>query len=149
MIVLDTNVLSALMRTQPEPVVVDWLDRQSADSIWITAITQGRVPRQRNARDEGIPNVHRTPGLLPLGRQRRGMSGGGAGEREHPVFQFRFQQTCEGDFQNLSLPTIRQQGQPQAGFELATRNRRHFEGLTVPVVNPWEDPEPKAPGDLA
>lgn len=31
---------------------------------------------------------------------------------------------------------------------LATRNRRHFEGLTVPVVNPWEGAEPEAPGDL-
>ena len=26
---------------------------------------------------------------------------------------------------------------------LATRNHRHFEGLTVPVVNPWEDAEPQ------
>lgn len=39
MIILDTNVLSALMHTPPAAVVVDWLDRQSADSIWITTIT--------------------------------------------------------------------------------------------------------------
>ena len=37
--ILDTNVLSALMRTPPEAVVVAWLDRQSADAIWITTIT--------------------------------------------------------------------------------------------------------------
>jgi hypothetical protein len=39
MIVLDTNVLSALMQRQPDPVVVAWLDRQPSESVWITAIT--------------------------------------------------------------------------------------------------------------
>ncbi len=39
MIVIDTNVLSALMREVPERPVVDWLDRQAAESIWITSIT--------------------------------------------------------------------------------------------------------------
>jgi hypothetical protein len=38
-IVLDTNVLSALMRTDPDVVVVEWLDRQPADSLWLTSIT--------------------------------------------------------------------------------------------------------------
>ena len=32
MIVLDTNVLSALMRTRPEEPVVEWLDHQPADT---------------------------------------------------------------------------------------------------------------------
>jgi predicted nucleic acid-binding protein len=39
MIILDTNVLSALMRTTPEAPVVAWLDRQPAESVWITSIT--------------------------------------------------------------------------------------------------------------
>src|SRR5580765_318297 len=39
MIILDTNVLSALMRTAPEGAVVAWLDRQPAESVWITSIT--------------------------------------------------------------------------------------------------------------
>ncbi|MGH8289456.1 MAG: PIN domain-containing protein [Steroidobacteraceae bacterium] len=39
MIILDTNVLSALMQTSPDVVVVDWLDQQPAESIWITGIT--------------------------------------------------------------------------------------------------------------
>jgi len=39
MIVIDTNVLSALMRAVPERPVVEWLDRQAAESIWITSIT--------------------------------------------------------------------------------------------------------------
>jgi toxin FitB len=37
MIILDTNVLSALMRVVPEARVVAWLDRQPAESVWITS----------------------------------------------------------------------------------------------------------------
>ncbi len=39
MIILDTNVLSALMQQQPDRQVVAWLDDQPAESIWINSIT--------------------------------------------------------------------------------------------------------------
>ena len=39
MIILDTNVLSALMQQTPDAVVLAWLDRQPRTSIWTTAIT--------------------------------------------------------------------------------------------------------------
>ena len=39
MIILDTNVLSTLMRKEPDAAVVDWVDRQPAESVWITSIT--------------------------------------------------------------------------------------------------------------
>ena len=39
MIILDTNVLSALMQAVPERKVVGWVDRQPQGSIWTTAIT--------------------------------------------------------------------------------------------------------------
>ena len=39
MIILDTNVLGALMRSVPDTTVVTWLDRQPAESVWITSIT--------------------------------------------------------------------------------------------------------------
>ena len=39
MILLDTNVLSALMRSEPEAVVVEWLDAQPSESIWTTSVT--------------------------------------------------------------------------------------------------------------
>ncbi len=39
MIILDTNVVSALMRNSPEPDVAKWLDRQPPSSIWTTSIT--------------------------------------------------------------------------------------------------------------
>jgi toxin FitB len=39
MVIIDTNVLSALMRERPDPVVVKWLDQQSFQSIWTTSVT--------------------------------------------------------------------------------------------------------------
>jgi toxin FitB len=39
MILLDTNVLSALMQHMPDPVVASWLDGQPAESIWTTSVT--------------------------------------------------------------------------------------------------------------
>ena len=39
MIILDTNVLSALMQQTPDPKVVAWLDARPRTSIWTTAIT--------------------------------------------------------------------------------------------------------------
>ena len=59
MIVLDTNVLSALMRTNPESVAVEWLDRQPADSVWLTSIT--------------VFEARFGLALLPKGRRRSGL----------------------------------------------------------------------------
>jgi toxin FitB len=39
MIILDTNVLSALMRNVPDPSVASWIDRQPQTSIWTNSIT--------------------------------------------------------------------------------------------------------------
>jgi len=38
-IILDTNVLSALMQATSDVRVVAWLDRQAPESIWTTSIT--------------------------------------------------------------------------------------------------------------
>src|SRR5204863_2852099 len=39
MILLDTNVISAVMLQTPDPSVIAWLDRQPRTSIWTTSIT--------------------------------------------------------------------------------------------------------------
>lgn len=43
MILLDTNVLSELMRPAPAAPVVAWLDVQNQDEMWISAITQAEI----------------------------------------------------------------------------------------------------------
>ena len=138
MIVLDTNVLSVLMRKSPEAIVVAWLDRQPAESVWITSIT--------------LFEARFGLALLPKGRRQR-------------VLEAAFGRLLEQDLENrvldfdsaaateaASLAAARQKaGRPVdmrdtqiAGIALArratlaTRNMRHFADLKVPVVDPWQ-----------
>ena len=43
MIILDTNVLSELMRPRPDPAVVGWMASQPASSLYTTSITQAEI----------------------------------------------------------------------------------------------------------
>lgn len=137
MILLDTNVLSALMRREPDRAVVTWLDDQPAESIWTTTITifevrtgiefvaQGRRRRQLEqafaallAEDLGgrVQSFDETAALaaasIAAARQRVG----------RPV-EIR-------DVQIAGIATARR-------ATLATRNTRHFADLDVELVDPW------------
>ena len=70
MIVLDTNVVSELMRATPEPEVLAWLDDQPTSTLFVTTITEAEILT-------GIA-------ILPDGRRRRGLTG--AAERAFGVF---------------------------------------------------------------
>lgn len=138
MIILDTNVLSALMQTQPDPQVVAWLDQQPANTIWISSIT--------------LFEAHYGLAIMADG-QRRSM------------LQQRFDQLVQEDLQNrvlmfdaaaarqAALLAARRKvaGRPVdmrdtfiagialgAKATLATRNTRHFDDIGTPVVNPWQ-----------
>lgn len=43
MIVLDTNVLSELMRSQPAPAVVAWVNRQARSMLYTTSISKAEI----------------------------------------------------------------------------------------------------------
>jgi toxin FitB len=43
LIVLDTNILSELMRLKPERIVFDWVARQPPASLYTTTITQAEI----------------------------------------------------------------------------------------------------------
>lgn len=137
MIILDTNVLSTLMRAEPETSVVAWLDRQPAESVWITSITlfEARL---------GLA-------LLPAGRRRQALQAAFAElleqDLENRVLDFDSAAATEA----ATLAATRQRaGRPVdmrdtqiAGIALArratlaTRNVRHFADLQIPVVDPW------------
>jgi predicted nucleic acid-binding protein len=137
MIVLDTNVISAVMRRQPDPVVIAWLDRQPPESVWTTAVT--------------VFAIHFGLDLLAPGRRRRQL-------------EEAFARALEEDFEARILPfernaareaaliaaRRRQAGRPVeirdaqiAGIvvarraTLATRNIRHFADLGAALVDPW------------
>ena len=139
MIILDTNVLSALMRTVPDAHVVAWLDRQPAESVWITSIT--------------LFEAYLGLALLPSGRRRRTLEAAFARllqeDLENRVLDFDSAAATEV----ASLAAARQKnGRPVdlrdtqiAGIALArratlaTRNVRHFRDLRILIVDPWAD----------
>lgn len=43
MILLDTNVLSELMKPAPEPAVIQWLDAQLDSQVFLPAITKAEI----------------------------------------------------------------------------------------------------------
>ena len=139
MIILDTNVLSALMHQQSDPQVVAWLDDQPAESIWLSSIT--------------LFEARYGLALLPAGRRK-------------DLLAKRFEEMVQDDLQNrvmffdthaaghaAQLAADRKtRGSPVdmrdtfiAGIALAcratlaTRNMRIFDDLSVPVANPWVD----------
>ncbi len=137
MIILDTNVLSTLMRQTPEVSVVAWLDRQPAESVWITSVTlfEARL---------GLA-------LLPKGRRQQGLEVAFArlqtDDLEDRVLDFDSAAATEAA---LLAAERQKRGRPVdmrdtqiAGIALArratlaTRNVRHFRDLKVPVVDPW------------
>jgi predicted nucleic acid-binding protein len=42
-ILLDTNVVSELMRTQPEQAVMEWFTKRTGDMFYVSAITQAEI----------------------------------------------------------------------------------------------------------
>ncbi len=137
MILLDTNVVSALMRPGDNRAVVSWLDRQPAVSIWTTAIT--------------VLEIRSGLLMMPNGRRRSAFEQAFAGLVQHDL---------EGRVQPFDLAAAeaaatlaaerQRNGRPIdlrdtqiAGIAvarravIATRNVRHFDDLSTPVVNPW------------
>jgi predicted nucleic acid-binding protein len=136
-IVLDTNVLSALMRREPDPAVVAWLDEQPGESIWTTAITvfevlfglellaRGRRRRQLEVAFSVAMTEDFEGRILPFDHDAAREAATRAAARRAagtPV-----------DFRDIEIAGI----VSARRATLATRNVRHFDGLGIAVVNPW------------
>lgn len=139
MIVLDTNVISELMRAEPNNAVLEWLTRQPIAGLFTTTITQAEILY-------GLA-------LLPEGKRRDGL-------RDAAYAMF------EEDFAGRILPfdtdaalaysdiaaERRLDGQPISQFDaqiagitrsrgagLATRNVRDFVNCDIMIVDPWTE----------
>lgn len=138
MIILDTNVLSALMHKVPDDAVVEWLDRQPPESIWITSITlfEARL---------GLA-------LLPEGKRRKALESAFVRLLEEDLENRVLDFDTGAANESAALAANRQRaGKPIdmrdtqiAGIALArhatlaTRNTRHFADLKIKVIDPWQ-----------
>jgi toxin FitB len=138
LVVLDTNVLSALMRHRSDEQVVAWLDVQPRSSVWTSAVT--------------VLEIRFGLQILPAGKRRNALIRAFdtliADKIEHRIAPF---DAAAAEHAGNLMAARHRQGRPGdlrdtmvAGIvlahhaTLATRNVRHFADLSVPVVNPWE-----------
>lgn len=139
MILLDTNVLSELMRPQPNPVVVDWINTHSSEAR-LSAITQAEISL-------GIA-------LLPDGKRRDALA---AAARQ--MFEEDFAGRClpfdtkaaehfarlVAERRRIGRPITTQDAQIAAialanNMPLATRNTEDFTAISaLTLENPWND----------
>jgi toxin FitB len=136
MIILDTNVLSALMQQQPEPRVVTWLDRQPRTSIWVTAVTVlevrfGLQILPRGKRHASLDQAFET--LLETIGRRVVTFDTAAAEQAGELMAARHRRGRPVELRDTMIA-----GMALAHHAtLATRNTAHFADISLPVVNPW------------
>jgi hypothetical protein len=136
-IILDTNVLSELMKAAPAPKVLRWVSAQAASSLYTTSITQAEI-------------LHGVL-LLPAGRKRNALA-----EGAEAMFAEDFADRVLAFGPDAAAPYARiaverkRRGRPISNFDaqiaaiarvngatLATRNVSDFDHCDVKVINPW------------
>ena len=138
MLLLDTNILSEIMRPEPDRKVADWIVRQPSDELFTAAICQAEIL-------SGLA-------FTPAGRRRAELE-----QAARAMF--------DDDFDGRILPfdteaaasyaelfaARRKAGRPSGtidlmlaaiarvrGTSVVTRNVADFEGAGVAIVNPWD-----------
>ncbi|CAG9166149.1 type II toxin-antitoxin system VapC family toxin [Cupriavidus pinatubonensis] len=139
MIVLDTNVLSELMRAQADSSVIGWLDRQEPASFAITAVTVAEL----------LYGIAR----LPDGRRKAGLQEAALQmlDEEFADRVLPFDEDAAVHYAALVSQRDRA-GRPISMADaqiaaicrhhaatLATRNSKDFEGTGLILANPWLD----------
>lgn len=137
MILLDTNVVSEPMRPAPEARVVEWIDTQPLETLYLSVIT--------------VAELRAGVALLPPGKRRTALHED-LEKRMLPLFAGRvvaFDLACTRTYAEL-MERTREAGRVIApvdgyiaaiaaahGFAIATRDAIPFEAAGLHVINPW------------
>jgi toxin FitB len=136
MIILDTNVLSALMRQLPDQNVVAWLDGQPRASIWTTSVTVLEVQFGLQILAVGKRRTLLTQAfeeLLSRIGQRVLPFDVSAAQQAGDLMAVRHRKGRPGDLRDTMIAGIAL----AQHATLATRNTVHFQDTSIPLVNPW------------
>ena len=139
MIVLDTNVISEPLRQAPESRVIEWIDAQPIETLYLSAIT--------------VAELRFGVAALPAGKRRDRLQES-LEKRALPLFAGRvlsFDMSASHSYGELmakartaGLAIGTADGYIAAiaaanGMMVATRDVSPFEAFGVAVINPWED----------
>jgi predicted nucleic acid-binding protein len=137
MIILDTNVLSEVLRTHPEPRVMEWLNGQPRASVFTTTITRAEI----------LYGIR----VMPAGKRRNGLWDAATKifDVDFDAQVLSFDSTAADEFAQISAAR-RAAGRPitqfdaqiagitrSRGAQLATRNVGDFEKCGFEVIDPW------------
>ena len=138
MILLDTNVVSEPLRPAPDPRVIEWIDAQPLETLFLSAIT--------------VAELRAGVALLPAGKRRSGLRQN-LEKRVLPLFAGRvlpFDLACTAAYAELiakaraaGLTVATTDGYIAAiaaanGFAVATRDTGAFEAAGAAVINPGQ-----------
>ena len=138
MIILDTNVLSELMKSQPDKSVVRWVGRRQATNLFITSLTQAEIlygleilpaGKRRTALKKAAKSMFELDfigRILPFDTKAAQLFATIAAERRkigRPISQVDAQIAAITRFHNATL---------------ATRNVDDFHECGIEIINPWE-----------
>ena len=134
---LDTNVVSELVRTAPEPKVLAWISAQAVGDLYLAAVTLGELTRGVVRLPDGRKRDRLTPWVtedLPRQFDNRILSF----DRETAVLWG----TLMGNGDRSGRPYAAADAQIAAtalrhGLIVVTRNSRDFQGMGVSLLDPW------------
>ena len=139
MIVLDTNVVSELMKSAPDAAVARWIADHQATSLYTTSITQAEVLH-------GIL-------LLPVGKRRTALEAAAEAmfDRDFGGRVLPFGGDAARAYAQIAAQR-RRSGRPISNFDaqiaaitrtaraaVATRNVGDYDDCGIKVLNPWDD----------
>jgi len=138
MILLDTNVLSALMLQTPDRYVVEWLDKQPRTSIWTTAITVFEIRfglqvmatgKRRSALLSAFEHL-----LANTIERRIAAFDDAAAQHAADLMAVRQKKGSLGELRDTMIAGIAL----ATHAAIATRNVKHFEDTSCLLINPWK-----------
>lgn len=138
MLVLDTNVISEVMKAKPDPQVIAWLDSQPANSVWTTTVSVFEISFGLNS--------------LPDGKRKRVLQ---------DAFEVMLTEDLGYHILDFDRAAANRAGEISAKLHglgrpvevrdvqiagivsvrhaiLATRNSKHFQDIDISLVNPWD-----------
>jgi predicted nucleic acid-binding protein len=138
MIVVDTNVISEVMRAQPAPSVLTWLNAQDSNQLFITTVTLAEIGYGLRMLPEGQRRwqLHsRFEQFIARAFEERVLDFTAAAARAYAEIMGHRKEVGRP----MSLPDGQIAGIVHAhGFALATRNTKDFDDCGFDLINPFE-----------